>query len=91
MVAPGLGQVMHWLATGERRKTGPEKTPCCWPITDMLAHYDIKTGVNMFRKHIGWYTHGLHGAAAFRNKANFMDNPADVKAALHESTCRLLA
>jgi tRNA-dihydrouridine synthase B len=36
----------------------------------MLAHYGETTGVNMARKHIGWYTKGLHGSAEFRNAFN---------------------
>ena len=82
-----LGQMMHWLATGEAlaEPTIAEKYDVIRAhYEDMLEHYGIKTGVNMFRKHIGWYTHGLHGAASFRNRANFMDDPADVKAALAE-------
>ncbi len=27
----------------------------------MLAHYGELTGVNMARKHLGWYTKGLAG------------------------------
>lgn len=37
---------------------------------DMLEHYGATTGVNMARKHIGWYTKGLHGSADFRNAVN---------------------
>ena len=29
----------------------------------MLALYGRETGVNLFRKHIGWYTKGLPGSA----------------------------
>jgi tRNA-dihydrouridine synthase B len=36
----------------------------------MLDHYDGLTGVNMARKHIGWYTKGLTGSAEFRNAVN---------------------
>ena len=36
----------------------------------MLDHYDRHTGVNMARKHIGWYTKGLTGSAEFRNAVN---------------------
>ncbi len=36
----------------------------------MLAHYGELTGVNMARKHLGWYTKGLHGSAEFRNAVN---------------------
>jgi tRNA-dihydrouridine synthase B len=36
----------------------------------MLHHYGETTGINMARKHIGWYTRGLHGSAEFRNAFN---------------------
>jgi tRNA-dihydrouridine synthase B len=37
---------------------------------DMLSHYGDMTGVNLARKHIGWYTKGLTGSADFRNRVN---------------------
>lgn len=68
-----LGQVMHWFATGERR-SDPDLAEQYSLITDhyraMLEHYDVMTGVNMARKHIGWYTKGLTGSAEFRNAVN---------------------
>ncbi len=68
-----LGQVMHWFATGERR-ADPSLSEQYELITDhyrmMLDHYDKMTGVNMARKHIGWYTKGLTGSAEFRNTVN---------------------
>jgi tRNA-dihydrouridine synthase B len=45
---------------------------------DMLAHYGETTGVNMARKHIGWYTKGLTGSAEFRNRANQIADPKTV-------------
>jgi tRNA-dihydrouridine synthase B len=36
----------------------------------MLDHYGEGVGVNMARKHIGWYTKGLPGSAEFRNAVN---------------------
>ena len=36
----------------------------------MLEHYGEVIGVNMARKHIGWYTKGLSGSAEFRNRVN---------------------
>jgi tRNA-dihydrouridine synthase B len=41
----------------------------------MLEHYGREIGVKIARKHIGWYTKGLHGSADFRNKVNFIDDP----------------
>ena len=42
---------------------------------DMLTHYGEFTGVNMARKHIGWYTKGLTGSAEFRNQVNQIADP----------------
>jgi len=68
-----IGQVMHFFATGQRR---PDPSICeqYQIITEhyvaMLKHYARMTGVNMARKHIGWYTKGLPGSAEFRNAVN---------------------
>jgi tRNA-dihydrouridine synthase B len=51
---------------------------------EMLALYGTQTGVNLARKHIGWYTKGLPGSAEFRNKVNREDDPAIVTAMLRE-------
>lgn len=48
---------------------------------DMLSHYGEGVGVNMARKHIGWYTKGLTGSAEFRNKVNQIP---DAKTVLEE-------
>ncbi|MEO8453559.1 MAG: tRNA dihydrouridine synthase DusB [Sphingomicrobium sp.] len=45
---------------------------------DMLALYGRHTGVNLARKHIGWYTKGLPGSAELRNTVNQQDDPAIV-------------
>ena len=80
-----LGQVMHWLATGERR-ADPSLDEQYRVIAEhydaMLEHYGTFTGVNMARKHIGWYTKGLTGSAEFRNKVNQEPDADRVKAML---------
>ena len=48
----------------------------------VLELYGPINGVNMFRKHIGWYTKGLHGSAEFRNRVNQEPDAARVKAML---------
>lgn len=48
----------------------------------MLSYYGDRSGVRLSRKHISWYSAGLHGSAAFRASINQMDNPADVVAAI---------
>ncbi len=68
-----LGQVIHGLATGQRRPD-PSIDEQYRVILDhyraMLDHYGETTGVNMARKHLGWYTKGLPGSAEFRNAVN---------------------
>jgi tRNA-dihydrouridine synthase B len=68
-----LAQVMRWLETGERRADPSIEEQYCLIAEHyemMLAHYGTVTGVNMARKHIGWYTRGLPGSAEFRNRVN---------------------
>jgi tRNA-dihydrouridine synthase B len=82
-----LAQVMHWLATGSAMPDPDLDTQ----YAIILEHYDAmlnlygsKVGVNLARKHLGWYTKGLPGSAEFRNRVNFMDDPQAVIAALGE-------
>ena len=76
-----LGQVMHWLRHGAAL---PDPTIdqqfdlILEHYEAMLVHYTSETGVKMARKHLGWYTKGLPGSAEFRNRVNFIDNPAEV-------------
>jgi tRNA-dihydrouridine synthase B len=82
-----LAQVMEWFATG-RRIADPTIEQQYDLITEhydaMLAHYGNEVGVNMARKHIGWYTKGLHGSAEFRNRVNQIPDPKTVQAMLAE-------
>ena len=50
----------------------------------MLAHYGEMIGVNMARKHIGWYTKGLPGSAEFRNRVNQIGDSRTVLAMLDD-------
>ncbi len=49
---------------------------------EMLSLYGRHTGVNLARKHIGWYTKGLPGSAELRNTVNQQEDPAQVIAML---------
>lgn len=40
--------------------------------------------VHSFRKHLGWYSHGLHGAAAFRAQVNTFDTARAVESAVEQ-------
>ena len=49
----------------------------------MLDLYGPVIGVNCARKHIGWYTKGIHGSAEFRNAFNKEAEPDRARAMLH--------
>ncbi|MEG3122540.1 tRNA dihydrouridine synthase DusB [Sphingomonas sp. GB1N7] len=82
-----LAQVMEWFATG-RRVSDPDLGEQYDVIAEhydaMLSHYGNEVGVNMARKHIGWYTRGIHGSAEFRNRVNQIPDPKVVQAMLAE-------
>jgi tRNA-dihydrouridine synthase B len=73
-----LRQVMDAL-TGQGERVEPDLDEQYRLITehyiDTLSHYGNEVGVNMMRKHIGWYTKGIHGSAEFRNKVNQQSDP----------------
>jgi tRNA-dihydrouridine synthase B len=82
-----LGQVMHWLETGERLPDPSLEEQYCVIVEqyeEMLEHYGPVIGANCARKHIGWYTRGLHGSAEFRNAFNKEADPRRAKAMLHD-------
>ncbi len=76
-----LGQLMSELAGGGD-KPDPSMDEQLATILEqydaMQTLYGTQTGVNLARKHIGWYTKGLSGSAEFRNKVNTQDDPGVV-------------
>ena len=80
-----LGQVMDALS-GRTPRSDPSLDEQYHAIVGhydaMLEHYGTLTGVNMARKHIGWYTKGLPGSAEFRNAVNQEPDGGRVKAML---------
>lgn len=76
-----LGQVMHWWRSGESIPTpsfDEQYSVLIEHYDRMLDHYGRDVGTKIARKHLGWYTKGMHGSAEFRNKANFIDDPDEV-------------
>jgi tRNA-dihydrouridine synthase B len=57
---------------------------------DMLHVYGSNVGVRNARKHIGWYTSGLHNSAEFRNRMNQMNDANEVKQAMREFYLQLM-
>ena len=76
-----LGQMMHWFGTG-KMIADPSLDAQYHLIVEhyraMLELYGAEVGVNVARKHIGWYTKGLTGSAEFRNHVNRIDDAAVV-------------
>jgi len=82
-----LNQVMAHLSSGrtiDDPTVGEQYDVIAGHYEQMLTHYGNEVGVNMMRKHIGWYTKGLDGSAAFRNTVNQEADPNRVKAMLAE-------
>jgi tRNA-dihydrouridine synthase B len=82
-----LAQAMHYLRTGERLPD-PSLSEQYDLIVEhydmMLSHYGVQNGVNLMRKHLGWYTKGLPGSAEFRNQVNQQDDPSRVCAMIEK-------
>jgi tRNA-dihydrouridine synthase B len=75
-------QVCHYLKTGEKISAPPlteQLDILLQHYDDMLALYGLHNGVMVARKHIGWYSTGLHNSSEFRFKANQCSDPDTVK------------
>ncbi len=81
-----LGQVMADLAGAARPdpSIGDQLALILEQYDAMQSLYGTQTGVNLARKHIGWYTKGLTGSAEFRNAVNQQDDPKVVVAMLQD-------
>jgi tRNA-dihydrouridine synthase B len=66
-------EIEHFLATGTQLPP-PEpleiRAILRDHLEDLYSFYGAETGVRIARKHIGWYTRGLPGSAAFRFRLN---------------------
>jgi tRNA-dihydrouridine synthase B len=82
-----IAQVMSELGGGGHRpdpSLDEQLSTMLEQYDDMISLYDRHTGVNLARKHIGWYTKGLPGSAELRNTVNQQDDPAVVVRMLQE-------
>jgi tRNA-dihydrouridine synthase B len=52
-------------------------------LQDHYTLYGVAVGVRTARKHLGWYSSGLEGGAAFRNEVNQLDDAAAQIAAVN--------
>jgi tRNA-dihydrouridine synthase B len=82
-----IGQVVAELSGGGHRpdpSLDEQLETMLEQYDEMLALYGTHTGVNLARKHIGWYTKGLPGSAEMRNRVNSQDDPDAVVAMLRD-------
>jgi tRNA-dihydrouridine synthase B len=82
-----VAQVMSDLGGGGQRpdpSLDEQLSTMLEQYDEMLKLYGTQTGVNLARKHIGWYTKGLPGSAELRNNVNQQDDPAVVVRMLQE-------
>ena len=88
-----IGQVIHFLKTGERLEN-PEISIQYETVInhygELIAHYGQERGLRVARKHIAWYTKGLPGSAGFRDVFNRINNIAEAKLALNNFYLPLL-
>jgi tRNA-dihydrouridine synthase B len=79
------GRIAHFLATGERQldpTLDRQLALLLEHFDDMLSHYGREPGVRMARKHVAWYSRGLHGSADFRAAINRMTDAEAVRRAI---------
>ncbi len=77
-----LRQVMQFLRTGEVLPDPPLAARLELLLEHyeaMLRHHGTRRGVRHARKHVGWYSRGLPGAAAFRAELNREDDAGRAK------------
>jgi tRNA-dihydrouridine synthase B len=76
-----IGQIVSELSGGGHRpepSLDQQLATMLEQYDHMLRLYGTQTGVNLARKHIGWYTKGLPGSAELRNTVNQQEDPAVV-------------
>jgi len=68
-----LAQAAHFLRTGLRLpepSLAHQKTILIGHYHAMLGQFGVGPGVRLARKHLSWYSRGLHGSAEFRAAMN---------------------
>ena len=82
-----ISQIIEFLKSGSKP---PEPSPetrfelLSQHYEAMLSHYGREAGMRVARKHLSWYTKGLAGSAALRDRLNRLDTAKAVKAALSD-------
>ena len=77
-----ISQVAHYLKTGEKfpdPSLEEQYNVVLKHLASVLEHYGEIHAVRLFRKHVGWYSAGLHGSSEFRNEINRLADYKNVK------------
>jgi len=85
-----FSQITHYLTTGETAAP-----PTAWErYTQILAHLEALVaykgeyiGIREMRAHASWYTRGLYGSAALRERINRTVSVAEFRAVVEEMRC----
>jgi len=80
-------EIAHYLATGEllpAPEVAEAHTICRRHLAELHDFYGEVSGVRVARKHLGWYTRGIVGSHAFRQRMNLLESPAEQFAAIDE-------
>ncbi len=89
-----LQQAIDYLTTGQF--TAPpslaaQKEILLRHYRAIRAHFGEQAGVRLGRKHVAWYSQGLHSSAGFRAQVNRLDTGGAVEALIHEFYDPLIA
>ena len=82
-----IGQVMEFLQTG----TAPDSPNAQLRYETLRQHFEAMletygtyAGLRIARKHMGWYSHGMPGAAEFRRRINSISDAAAAERTIRE-------
>ncbi len=80
-------QVGHFLRTGQRLADPSievQRDTLLEHYDSMLDHYGLHSGIRNARKHLAWYSKGLHGSTQFRAKIMRLYDPEEVRQAVRD-------
>lgn len=83
-----LAQMMHYLNTGQVQPEPPINIQVDIILNhyqSILEYYGIDIGIKIARKHLAWYSKGMHNASNFRAKINCLNDPIEVIKLIKES------
>ena len=82
-----LAQVAAFLRQGGRLpdpSLGTQKAILIEHYESMLSHFGTQPGLRLGRKHVAWYSRGLHGSAEFRAAVMRCDDVPSVRALIDD-------